>query len=215
LQQSVTVTLWRQCWLFIIGSSFFAVGTAPGFALIATPTTTDVLCLVGSWFFTSAAAIQLLASRTPASRSWADPSARADWLSAAIQFVGTLLFNLSTGAALLAHRVPAERRFVWAPNAEGSVAFLVSATLAVVAITITVGAVELKSRDWQAAWVNMVGSLAFGVSAGGAFVRRSGVTADALLANTGTFLGALCFLTAALLILPNRSAAAVAVEVGA
>ena len=104
---------------------------------------------------------------------------------------------------------------MWAPNAEGSVAFLASATLAVAAITITVGAVELNSGDWQAAWVNMVGSIAFGVSAAGAFVRCSGVTANALLANVGTFFGALCFLTAALLILPNRSAAAVAAEVGA
>jgi hypothetical protein len=98
---------------------------------------------------------------------------------------------------------------VWAPNAEGSVAFLVSATLAVVAVTITVGVAELKSRDWQAAWINMVGSVAFGASAVGAFVTREGVTEDALLANTGTFFGALCFLTAALLILPNRRASAV------
>jgi hypothetical protein len=195
----------RQCWLFMIGSTFFGVGMAPGFAHIATATTTNALCFVGSLFFTTAAAIQLLQSRTPASRSWAQPSARADWLSAAIQFVGTLLFNVSTGAALLAHRVPAQRRFVWAPNAEGSVAFLVSATLAVVAVTLTVGVVEMKSRDWQAAWVNMVGSIAFGVSAAGAFVTRTGVTADALLANMGTFFGALCFLTAALLILPDRS----------
>jgi hypothetical protein len=83
--------------------------------------------------------------------------------------------------------------------------FLASATLAVAAITITVGAVELKSRDWQAAWVNMVGSIAFGVSAAGAFVRRSGVTEDAPPANVGTFL----------LILPNRWSAAVTAEVGA
>jgi hypothetical protein len=191
--------------LFVIGSSLFALGTAPGFAAIASATTTNALCFVGSWFFTSAAALQLIQSKTPASRSWADPSARADFLSAAIQFVGTLLFNVSTAAALLAHRIPAQRRFVWAPNAEGSVAFLVSATLAIVAVTITVGVAELKSCDWQAAWVNMAGSIAFGVSAVGAFVRRTGVTEDALLANVGTFLGALCFLTAALLILPNRS----------
>ena len=54
----------------------------------------------------------------------------------------------------------------------------------------------------------MVGSIAFGASAVGAFVRRTGVTEDALLANVGTFFPALCFLTAALLILPDRSARA-------
>ena len=191
----------------MIGAAFFAVGTAPGFAAATSATATNALCFVGSWFFTSAAGLQLLSSKTPASQSWADPSVRSDWLSAAIQFIGTLLFNVSTGAALLAHRIPAQRRFVWAPSAEGSVAFLVSATLAVVAVTITVGVAELKSRDWQAAWINMLGSVAFGASAIGAFVRSTGVTEDALLANTGTFLGALCFLTAALLILPNRRAA--------
>jgi hypothetical protein len=161
-----------------------------------------------SWFFTIAAGIQLLQSKTPTSRSWADPPARADWLAAAIQFVGTLLFNVSTGTELWAHRIPAQRRFVWAPDAAGSVAFLVSATLAVVAVTITLGFLEMKSRDWQAAWVNMVGCVAFGASALGAFVKRTGVTEDALLANVGTFFGALCFLIAALLILPNRSPAA-------
>ncbi|MGE5695701.1 MAG: hypothetical protein ACM4D3_10840 [Candidatus Sericytochromatia bacterium] len=126
--------------------------------------------------------------------SSADPAARAEWLASAIQLLGTLLFNLSTGAALWAHRIPAQRRFVWFPDANGSVAFLVSGVLGVVAVTLGIGMFELRSRDWQAAWVNMVGSLAFGVSAAGAFVKRSGVTADALLANAGTFFGALCFL---------------------
>jgi len=38
-------------------------------------------------------------------------------------------------------------------------------------------------------------------------VTKSGVTEDALLANVGTFVGALCFLVAALLILPRQSSA--------
>ena len=203
----MNVMLWRQCWLFMMGSSFFAVATAPGFAVFASATATNALCFVGSWFFTSAAAIQLLLSK-PNAGGWESPSARADWLSAAIQLVGTLLFNVSTGAALLAHRVPAQRRFVWAPDAAGSVAFLVSGALAVVAVTLTVGVVGLQSRGWRAAWVNMVGCIAFGASAVGAFVKRTGITDDALLANMGTFFGALCFLTAAYLLLPNRSTAA-------
>jgi hypothetical protein len=36
-------------------------------------------------------------------------------------------------------------------------------------------------------------------------VSESGVTEDALLANMGTFIGALCFLVAALVILPRRA----------
>jgi hypothetical protein len=93
---------------------------------------------------------------------------------------------------------------VWAPDALGSVAFLVSGVLGVLAVTAVVGAIELKSRDWQAEWINMVGCVAFAVSALGAFVRKNGVSEDALLANLGTFVGALCFLVAALLVLPRH-----------
>ncbi len=175
------------------------------------PRPPTALCFVGSWFFTSAAFIQLRLSTPPTSSSWQEPSQRADWVSAATQFVGTLLFNVSTGAALLAHRVPAQRHFVWAPDALGSVAFLVSGALAVVAVILTVGLVDLSSRDWQAAWVNMLGSLAFGVSAVGAFVKRTGISEDALLANVGTFVGALCFLAAAWMVLPSKTAAAAVV----
>ena len=40
----------------------------------------------------------------------------------------------------------------------------------------------------------MAGSIAFGASAVGAFVRRTGVTEDALLANVGTFFPALSWI---------------------
>jgi hypothetical protein len=43
-----------------------------------------------------------------------------------------------------------------------------------------------------------------GVPAVAAFVRKSGTDADAVLANLGTFVGALCFLAAALMLLPRR-----------
>jgi hypothetical protein len=194
----------RQCWLFAIGSSLFAIGTAPGFATLAGAGATNLLCFIGSWFFTSAALIQLLLSRPSTSRWWKTPSTRAEFLSAATQFVGTLRFNVSTGAALWAHRIPARRGFVWWPDATGSVAFLVSGALGVVAATLTVGIVQLKSREWLAAWINMIGSIAFGASAVGAFIKRTGVTEDALVANLGTFIGALCFLIAALLVRPKR-----------
>jgi hypothetical protein len=50
----------------------------------------------------------------------------------------------------------------------------------------------------------MIGSIAFAASAAGAFVKKTGVTEDALLANAGTFVGAPCFLIAALLSMPKR-----------
>jgi hypothetical protein len=105
-----------------------------------------------------------------------------------------------------AHAVLTERRLVWAPDATGSLAFLISGALGIIAVTAGAGVWLPKSRDWQAQWVNMIGCVAFGVSAIGAFVAMSGTTADEGLANLGTFVGALCFLAAALLVLPRSRA---------
>jgi hypothetical protein len=195
-----------QCRLFMIGSSLFAIGTAPGFPMLCGAGAPKLLCFMGSWFFTSAALIQLLLSRPAMSRSWETPSIRAECLLAATQLFGTLNFNLSTGAALWAHRIPARRHFVWWPDAAGSVAFLVSGALGVVVVTLTVGPVQLKTRLWLAAWTSVIGSIAFGASAIGAFITKTGITEDARLANMGTFVGALCFLIAAFLRLPKRFA---------
>jgi hypothetical protein len=187
-------TLSRQCGLFAIGSSFFALATLPGLSAVAGAGVTNWLCFIGSWFFTTAAWMQLML---------AEPPLKLEWLSAAIQFAGTILFNLSTGSAVWAHATGVRRHYVWAPDALGSLAFLISAALGVAAATIAIGLIALGSRDWQAEWINMIGSIAFGASAVGAFVRRTGITEDELLANLGTFLGALCFLGAALLVLPR------------
>ncbi|WP_197373809.1 hypothetical protein [Mycolicibacterium baixiangningiae] len=187
----------RQCWLFAIGSTLFALATVPGFAAVAGAGAANGLCFAGSFFFTSAGWVQLVRSRA---------GSRLEWLSAATQFMGTLLFNVSTGAAVWAHAVTEQRRLVWAPDATGSAAFLLSGALGIAAVSVTAGYFAPRSRDWQVQWVNMIGCVAFGASALGAFVTPAGVTEDALLANLGTFIGALCFLAAALLALPPRPA---------
>jgi hypothetical protein len=166
----------------------------PGFPSWAGAGAADALCFAGSWFFTSAAWMQL---------RLADPDARAEWSSAALQFVGTLLFNLSTGAAVWAHAVTAERRYVWVPDATGSTAFLLSGILGMIAVS--AGLIDLRSREWLAGAVNLLGCIAFAVSAVAAFVRKTGVTEDEWLANVGTFIGALCFLVAALALLPRAA----------
>ncbi|MFB1296745.1 hypothetical protein ACAG24_014600 [Mycobacterium sp. pW049] len=177
--------------MFAIGSTFFALATAPGFAAWAGAGTANLLCFIGSWFFTTAAWIQLVLS---------DGSKRFEWYSAAVQFAGTLLFNISTGAAVWAHVVLEERRYVWVPDATGSLFFLVSGALAMMAVF---GVRELGRGDRLAAVVNLIGCVAFGVSAAAAFVRTDGVTEDEVLANLGTFVGAMCFLAAALIELPR------------
>jgi hypothetical protein len=192
---ATVVTLTHQCWLFVIGSVCFATGTAPGFSATAGTGAANVACFVGSWFFTSAAWIQLVRS---------GPEGSVEWLSAATQFAGTVLFNVSTGASVWAHAVSMERRLVWAPDAGGSVAFLLSAVLGVVAVS-QASLWAPRSRDWRVQWVNMIGCLAFAASAVGAFVVKTGTDVDEDLANVGTFLGAVCFLAAALMALPRAA----------
>ena len=188
----------RQCWLFAVGSTLFALATAPGFPALAGAGAANLLCFAGSWFFTTAAWMQLVLS---------ERTKRFEWYSAAVQFAGTLLFNVSTGAAVWAHAVNEERRYVWVPDVTGSVFFLVSGALAMMAVTAVTGLLELRSRDWLAGAVNLIGCVAFGVSAVAAFIRTNGVTEDEVLANLGTFVGALCFLAASLLELPRTKSA--------
>lgn len=180
-------TLTRQCWLFAIGSTFFALATAPGFAVLGGAGATNLLCFAGSWFFTYAAWMQLELSES-----------EAQWSSSAVQFAGTVLFNISTGSALWMQSTSGRRHLVWTPDAVGSLAFLISGVIAVAAL----GATSLP-RDRQTTWLNLLGCVAFGVSAGAGFVRRTGITEDQWLANLGTFVGALCFLVAALMALPR------------
>ncbi len=61
---------------------------------------------------------------------------------------------------------------------------------------------------WQIAALNLVGSLAFGVSALAAYiVRDTGELRNTALADAGTFVGAVCFFAGGLLLLPERTMA--------
>ena len=72
-----------------------------------------------------------------------DPE-RVNWWSAAVQWVGTLEFNLSTFAALVAGlSASQEKRLVWSPDFYGSALFLASSVLALVAV----GMVVATRRD--------------------------------------------------------------------
>jgi hypothetical protein len=133
---------------------------------------------------------------------------RWDYWSAAVQFVGTLLFNISTGSALIISLTADEaNRWIWRPDLLGSAAFLFSSALAVLATTDTDKLWDPHARNWVSTWLNMAGSIAFGVSAIGAYIDPdNGSLRNATTANLGTFVGALCFLVAALLVLPPKPA---------
>ncbi|WP_240665863.1 hypothetical protein [Agromyces sp. LHK192] len=191
----------REAWGFIIGSACFFVGALPWYASAVGAVATNATFFVGSVCFTAAAFIQLALSgrKVPDSRMGA--ADRADWWAAAIQFVGTLLFNVSTAAALAAAIArPDDVGVGWRPDAWGSVAFLVSSGLAVAAARDRGRLWDRDARTWHGTGLNLLGSIAFGVSAIGAYViPETGELRDELAANAGTAIGALCFLVAALL----------------
>lgn len=195
------VRLRREAWGFAIGSMFFAVGAVPFYADAVGEVITNLTFFIGAIFFTLAALIQLLLSGRRPPRRGSNRADRADWWAAAVQFAGTLFFNLSTSAALItALNENARIGSGWRPDAWGSICFLVASAVAVVATTDREGLWDPQARSWRCTWLNMAGSVFFGLSAIGAYVMPA--TSDLISqfwANAGTFLGALCFLAAALL----------------
>jgi hypothetical protein len=191
----------REAWGFAVGSVLFALGAIPFYAEWAGAVGVGVTFFAGSIFFTAAGFIQLSLSGRRPPRKGTNPADRADWWAAAIQFAGTLFFNVSTFVALLAAIAdPTRLGAGWRPDAWGSVAFLVSSALAVVATKDRGELWDTDARTWHGTWLNLLGSIAFGVSAVGAYVvPETGTLVSMFWANLGTLIGALCFLVAALL----------------
>ena len=208
-------------WLFIIGSSLFALGAVPFYAEAVGLRLCAVTFFVGSLFFTSAAFLQyreavdalpaLGAARRHSLWVWAPKN--LGWLAAAIQLAGTLWFNWSTGNALRLNLSSAlTEQLVWRPDVLGSVAFLVASGVALRDAGRGASAGRPRPRAWKIGMINLAGSVAFGISAIAAFViPSSGDVWNAELSNLGTLVGALCFLTGAILMLgPESTDASVA-----
>ncbi|BDZ54834.1 YrhK family protein [Agromyces marinus] len=191
----------REAWGFIAGSLCFIVGAVPNYAEWAGPVGVGVTFFVGSIFFTLAALIQLGLSGRHLPRRGVSRADRNDWWASAVQFAGTLFFNWSTLVALLgAIAEPTRMGVGWRPDAFGSIAFLVSSALAMAATHERGELWDTDARTWHGTWLNMVGSVLFGLSAIGAYVLPdTGTYVNLLWANLGTLLGGVCFLVAALL----------------
>lgn len=201
--------------LFAIGSVCFAVASMLSqWASVPRPGI-GVTFFVGSLFFTTAAGLQLHEAinveRGPeqgsarSRRLWSWEPDRIDWLAAAIQFAGTLCFNVSTFLGmqhgLTAHE--ADLR-VWTPDVVGSICFLVASELAYAEVCNRWVCLRTRSLSWWIVALNMIGSIAFGISAAAALVEPStNEPVSAVIANAGTTLGALCFLAGGLLLLPE------------
>ena len=200
-------------WLFIIGSSLFALGALPLYSQAVGLQLCAVTFFTGSLFFTAAAflqyreAVDTLPQRADSRRRtfWVWAPRSLAWLACAVQLAGTLWFNWSTANALRVNLEAAviDQR-VWRPDALGSIAFLVASVLALRDAGREVVAGQPRPRVWLIGVINLAGSLAFGVSAGAAYViPSSGDVWHAELSNLGTFVGAVCFLLGAILLLPR------------
>lgn len=181
--------------LFMIGAACFVVGSVPAYVDTAGTSADAWTFVVGAVFFTSASFCQLLQAQSPSLPPltwWAWRPHDRGWVAAATQLPGTLCFNVSTIAALATYSsTQAENHHVWRPDVVGSMLFLVSSTFA------------LLAQPGLIAWLNMAGSVLFGISALGAFVLPSGSDVDDVAAVGGTLLGAVCFFAGAALILPS------------
>jgi hypothetical protein len=194
----------------MIGSALFAAGVVID-VLLDEPQVAGWTFFAGSLFFTGAAALQWVSSRREVEvPEGEDVVARlrvrarnADWSAAAIQFLGTLLFNINTwrAATLTDLSATEANRLVWTPDALGSVLFLVSSAIAFLPEVRKRRHTHVRSSSWAIGALNFAGSVFFGVSAIGALtLPADGSLVDLRWANLGTFLGALCFFVGALLL---------------
>ena len=211
---------WWIAVLFAIGSACFAAAAVPALADAVGTRTDNLIYFVGSLFFTTAGLLLyaqvvgadapgITGARTRLRCLLVVRPRRIDWLAAVIQSAGTLFFNLSTGHALAGTytTTTAANHGVWRPDAFGSACFLVSSYLSYAEVCH--GATRWQPGDlsWWITVGNLVGSVAFGVSAIASKVLTSGELRSASWTTLGTFVGGLCFLGASILLLPERTAA--------
>jgi hypothetical protein len=184
---------WWTGLLFAAGAVCFAVASFASQWASAPRPAIGVTFFAGSIAFTVASYLQLTATQGP----W-----RGDRLGALVQLAGTLFFNVSTYAGMQRGFDTRETDLrVWAPDAFGSVCFLVSSELALAGACHRWVCWRVRSRGWRIAALNMLGSVAFGTAAVASLVEPStSEPVSAAFANAGTTFGALCFLAGALML---------------
>ncbi len=199
--------------LFMIGSfwfafaSFFSLDTLPLFSSFSL----NVFYFIGSIFFTSAAYLQYLESinydithlahlynKHSVWFWWRLRPHNMGYISSASQFIGTLLFNISTFSAIfISLSIEVKNLLVWLPNLLGSILFLTSSFFAYLEIYNDKKIKIFRSITWWIIWINIFGSVFFQISS--LYSAYSTQTA-VFMATLSTFLGAVCFFIAALLL---------------
>ena len=166
---------------------------------------THATFFVGALFFTAGRLHPARAER-PATAAARTPIARIvfDWWAAAVQFVGTLFFNVSTTEGLIAAIRIAGSSSGWRPDALGSICFLVASAFAVVATTERDSLWDPRARTWRCtvAEHGRLGVLRHLRDRRLRDPRRRGPRQRALGERRARSSAALCFLVAALLSRP-------------
>jgi hypothetical protein len=214
--------------LFMVGSACFIVGPFPGYLSWVGFRADAMTFFVGSLFFTSAALLQLIEcgiapralachAQHRARRLFAIESRRIDWWACAVQFVGTLFFNVTTFNAFQTDLTTSQaKEMIWTPDWRGSICFLIASELAYIEAGHRLWSWNPRNRAWRIAALNLVGSVAFLVSAIGSYLLpTTGAPLSLFWTNFGTFVGAVCFFVGAYLLLPERTHPQVADEVTA
>ncbi|MGD8826443.1 MAG: hypothetical protein PVI24_15780, partial [Myxococcales bacterium] len=223
---------WHLSWwigvVFAVGSSLFAFGSAlclqPALARAWSFDASEINAtfFIGSIPFTTAAYLQLFQAanagdparpgdRTSRHRLWLGWRPHdIGWLSCALQFAGTLLFNINTLDAMQPGTDWLQQDFgVWIPDLVGSMLFLASGYLAFAETCHRYWAWEPKSISWWVTLVNLWGCVAFMASALIAFVPPDS-QGPPLASVVFTLAGAICFLFGSLLMLPETAVPSVA-----
>jgi hypothetical protein len=126
------------------------------------------------------------------------------WLASALQFAGTLLFNLNTFDGLLPAQGWVQQDLsIWVPDFAGSLLFLASGYLALIETCHAYWAWKPASLSWWLTLINFCGCVAFMISAVLALVLPG--FDMAMLATLFTLIGGGCFLLGSLLMWPEAA----------
>ena len=233
--QKVGATLWQprqmNWWIgliFMLGASCFAAASLlsllPSLAtgLQLSGQTVNSIFFIGSIPFTTAAYLQLYqAANAPVYSELPDAQRKRvvfgwkprdiGWISCVLQFAGTILFNINTFDGLLPGLNWAQTNvLVWVPNFVGSVLFLSSGYLAFIETCHKYWAFRPKEISWWVTSVNLIGCIAFMISACFAFEPKVPAATDIALAVSLVFtlIGAIGFFVGSLLMWPEITSAA-------
>lgn len=209
--------------IFALGSFLFALGSvlslAPALAKLWSIQSGNInaIYFAGSVPFTAAAYLQLFQAANAAQRS-ASESSRSTvwfgwylrdigWLSSALQFPGTVLFNVNTWDAMqLGLKWFQQDLDIWAPDFVGSVLFLASGYLGFVETCHTYWRWKPSSLSWWITFTNLLGCIGFMIAALFAFVLPKVLIGNAANLSIGfTLFGAVFFFIGSLLMLPEAA----------